>query len=435
MVATKTIRPLTGLNGEIEVPGDKSISHRSIMFSALADSPVEVEHFLFAQDCLSTISCFKQLGISIETYPDEKRVVIHGKGLKGLAEPNNVLDCGNSGTTMRLMTGLLSAQSFYTVLTGDDSLRRRPMKRVFDPLRTLGAKLVGRQDKWAPVAILPSSGLTGTKVELPVASAQLKSAVLLAGLFASGKTEVTEPFLSRNHTELMLKAFGVSVKTEGAAVTLEPPQSLKAPAKIIVPGDISSAAFWLVAGSIIPNSRILVHNVGLNPTRAGVIEVLKAMGAQITLQNLRQEGGEEVADCLVESAELTGTEIAGALIPRLIDEIPILVVAALWSKGRTVIADAQELRVKESDRLAAIVQEFSRLGAKIEERPDGLIIDGPQNLTFGQADSHDDHRIAMALAIAGAAANGVTIEKPQCVDISYPEFYETLEALAGQEEG
>lgn len=421
------INPKGGLCGEINIPGDKSISHRSVMFAALASTPVVIKNFLYAEDCLSTVSCMKALGAKIEQ-DENKYLHVLGQGFRGLKEPANILDAGNSGTTLRLLTGILVGQSFFSVLTGDASLRSRPMARVVTPLSLMGAKINGRQQtRYIPISIIPSEQIKGIEYVMPMASAQVKSAILLATLFASSPSVVTEPYVSRNHTELMLETFGVKVERNGTSVGVSPITELKAPEVIEVPGDISSAAFWLVGATIIPNSHLTLKNVGINPTRTGILDILRQMGANITIINERLSGAEPVADIVVKSSELTGAIIDGPIIPRLIDEIPILAVAALFAKGQTVIRGAEELRVKETDRLKAVASELGKMGAVIVETNDGLVIDGSQVLNFAQCNSYHDHRMAMSLAIAGAASKGVDIEQPDCANISYPDFFRTLE--------
>lgn len=420
------------LQGIVDIPGDKSISHRTVMLAGLSSTPVRVTNFLSAADCWSTVNCMRALGVKVEE-TGENQLVIKGNGLFGLTEPADVLDAGNSGTTMRLLTGILAGQPFFTVLTGDNSLRRRPMARVIGPLAKMGCRIYGReQSRYAPLAIIPSEGIHGINYTLPVASAQIKSAILLAGMFADSPTVVTEPYLSRDHSERMLQAFGVGVTRNGLAVRLDPVRELTAPTAIEVPGDISSAAFWLVAASIIPGSKLRLRNVGINPTRTGILDILKQMGANISTCNHRQAGQEPVADIIVESSELKGATIEAEIIPRLVDEIPVLAVAALFAKGTTVVRGAEELRVKETDRLKAITLELTKMGARITETPDGLIIDGPQKLTAACCDSHDDHRMAMALAVAGMASQGVEISEAECVSISYPQFYSEINALTNR---
>ena len=420
-----------GLQGEIVIPGDKSISHRSVMFSALGDTPVRIKNFLHAQDCMSTAACMEMLGAKVEFISDTE-LIVTGNGLHGLKEPATILDAGNSGTTLRLLMGILAAQPFLSTFTGDASLHKRPMGRVIKPLSLMGAQIYGRENNAKlPITVVPAQKkLKGMHYDSPVASAQVKSAILLAGMFADGETTVNEPFVSRDHTEQMLAAFGVQLKREGTAVTIQPVEKFTAPSEIEVPGDISSAAYWLVAGSIVPGSKLLLKNVGINPTRTGILDVLKDMGAKITLQNERTSGGEAAADMLVEYSELQGVSFGAEIMPRLIDEIPIIAVAALCAKGDTVITGAGELRVKETDRLMAIAKEFNKLApGAVEEREDGLVIHGGAKIERAAAFSYDDHRIAMSLAILGTVGAGVEIENPQCVNISYPEFYQTLEEI------
>ncbi|MBQ5418502.1 MAG: 3-phosphoshikimate 1-carboxyvinyltransferase [Selenomonas sp.] len=420
-----------GLQGEIVIPGDKSISHRSVMFSALGDTPVRIKNFLHAQDCMSTAACMEMLGAKVEFISDTE-LIVTGNGLHGLKEPATILDAGNSGTTLRLLMGILAAQPFLSTFTGDASLHKRPMGRVIKPLSQMGAQIYGRENNAKlPITVVPAQKkLKGMHYDSPVASAQVKSAILLAGMFADGETTVNEPFVSRDHTEQMLAAFGVQLKREGTAVTIQPVEKFTAPPEIEVPGDISSAAYWLVAGSIVPGSKLLLKNVGINPTRTGILDVLKDMGAKITLQNERTSGGEAAADMLVEYSELQGVSFGAEIMPRLIDEIPIIAVAALCAQGDTVITGAGELRVKETDRLMAIAKEFNKLApGAVEEREDGLVIHGGAKIKRAAAFSYDDHRIAMSLAILGTVGAGVEIENPQCVNISYPEFYQTLEEI------
>nr|WP_196607324.1 3-phosphoshikimate 1-carboxyvinyltransferase [Pectinatus frisingensis] len=418
-----------GLHGVITIPGDKSVSHRSVMFAGLSDTPVRIVNFLRAQDCLSTVNCMRALGVNIAD--DGEELTICGKGLYGLNEPENIIDAGNSGTTLRLMLGILSGQKFLTTFTGDASLSKRPMQRVITPLTRMGASIVGRKiDTLLPITVIPAKQrLTGITYEMPMASAQVKSAVLLAGLYAQGVTTVIEKYPSRDHTERMLKAFGVDITTQDGAISIRPADKLHAPAEIIVPGDISSAAYWLVAATVIPNSDIIIKNVGINKTRTGILDVLNNMGANIELCGCRTDGGEPVADLHVRSARLHGIDIAADIIPRLVDEIPIITVAAILADGRTTINGAQELRVKESDRIKAICREFGKLTNAVTEKEDGLIIEGNSAFKYAQCDSHDDHRIAMALAVAGASGKGVKISGADCVNISYPQFYTTLEHL------
>lgn len=422
-IMDEKIKPCRCLKGELTIPGDKSVSHRSVMLAGLAETPVRIRNFLSAADCWSSVQCMRSLGVTVDQVADNE-LIVKGNGLYGLSEPMDILDAGNSGTTMRLLTGILAGQDFFSVLTGDGSLRRRPMARVVAPLTKMGCRIYGREEsRYAPLAIVPAETIHGIDYAMPVASAQVKSALLLAGIFADGPSRITEPYPSRDHTERMLQAFGVKVRRSGGTVRLDPVQELKAPEVIDVPGDISSAAFWLVAATIIKGSRLRLKNVGVNPTRTGIIDVLRRMGANIEIADERQAGGEPVADLIVESADLTGTTVEAEILPRLIDEIPVLTVAALFARGRTVISGAEELRVKESDRLKAITCELGKMGAAITETPDGLIVDGPQSLKTAVCDAHDDHRMAMSLAVAGMAAEGVEITGAECVAISYPGFF------------
>ncbi len=411
----------------ISVPGDKSISHRSVMIGSIANGITTVENFLPGQDCMSTVSCMRQLGVEIEVLSPSS-LKIHGRGLRGLIEAGDYLDVGNSGTTIRLLSGLLAGQDFFTVLTGDASIRRRPMARVAIPLREMGARIWGRGGgRLAPIAI-QGEPLHGIHYQSPVASAQVKSAVLLAGLYADGETSVTEPALSRDHSERMLAGFGAGIKVDGLTVTLTPGE-LKAQ-QVFVPGDISSAAFFLVAAAIVPGSKITVQNMGLNPTRTGILDVLTAMGARIEIHNERIISGERLGDVSVESDGLIATEIAGDLIPRLVDEIPVLAVAAAMAEGITVIRDAGELKVKESNRLETVATELRRFGVDIKETEDGLLIKGGKKYQGAVCESYHDHRIAMACALMGLVANGQTVIKDsECIDISFPGFQERLAEL------
>ena len=423
------VNAVKGLQGEIFIPGDKSISHRSVMFSSLGDKAVTIKNFLNSQDCLSTVSCMEALGVKIEKINDNE-LVVHGVGINGLKEPENVLDAGNSGTTLRLLMGMLSAQNFFVTFTGDDSLRKRPMARVIKPLSKMGAQLVSRENsRLLPLAILPVEQIKAINYEMPMASAQVKSAILLAGMYADSKTIVTEPYVSRDHTEKMFETFGVELYKEGTSVGIQKVEQLISPETLEVPGDISSAAFWLVAASIIPNSNLTLKNVGVNKTRTGIIDVLLNMGADIKVVNERMSGKEPMADLIVKSAKLKGTSFGAEIMPRLIDEIPVIAVAAMFAEGKTIITGAEELRVKETDRLSAVVNEFSKMGGNIVGTEDGLIIEGTGKLNKANCYSYHDHRIAMALAVAGAAAEGVNIENPDCVCISYPTFSQTLEKI------
>ncbi len=421
------IHPAGPLRGEITVPGDKSVSHRAVMLGALASGTTRITGFLMGEDCLSTISCFRKMGVHIDISGSE--VLVHGVGLHGLDAPGEELYTGNSGTTTRLLCGILAGQSFPSVLDGDSSIRKRPMGRVIKPLREMGASIEGRNDCLCPLRIFPSE-LCGIEYRMPVASAQLKSSILLAGLYAEGQTTVIEPAPSRDHTERMFRALGVEIETQGCTITLDPPEGLHA-VDIPVPADISSAAFFLVAGVIVPGSELTIKNVGVNHTRTGILDVLKQMGADIT-QGSIQGGAEPVCDLTVKYSTLHGTEIGGSIIPRLIDELPVLAVAAAFAEGETIIRDAQELKVKESNRIAAMVTELNRAGVDVEETGDGMIIHGgaaPHGASFS---TYNDHRIAMSLAILGLASEGVTtINNPEIVSISYPGFFDTLQKLEG----
>ena len=418
---------VNSLKGEVSIPGDKSISHRAVMFGSLAEGTTEVTNFLQGADCLSTISCFRKLGIEIEN--TSQRILIHGKGLHGLTEPSDTLDTGNSGTTTRLISGILAGQRFTTILNGDASIQTRPMKRIITPLSILGADITSlKGNDCAPLRICGGQ-LHGIAYKSPVASAQVKSCVLLAGLYADAPTSVTEPVLSRNHTELMLAGFGAHVASSGTTATIEPEPDLNG-MKIEVPGDISSAAYFLAAGLMIPNSEILIKNVGINPTRDGILRVAKEMGGDITILNEKTSGGEPTCDLLVRSSSLKGVTIGGKIIPTLIDEIPMIAVMACFAEGITTIKDAQELKVKESNRIDTVVTNLKAMGAHIEATDDGMIIEGGYPLHGAVIDSHLDHRIAMSFAIGALGADGETrIEGAECVKISYPEFYQTLEKL------
>ena len=415
------------LRGEISVPGDKSISHRAVMFGAISKGITEVTNFLEGADCLSTISCFQKMGVSIEK--QDTHLLIHGNGLRGLQAPSEILDCGNSGTTTRLISGILAGQSFSSELTGDDSIQKRPMKRIMAGVTSMGANIRSiRGNDCAPL-LIHGQQLRGIHYASPIASAQVKSCVLLAGLYADTKTCVTEPYLSRNHTELMLSYFGAKVESHDTTASVEPDPYLIGQ-KVMVPGDISSAAYFMAAGLMVPGSEILLKNVGINPTRDGILRVCKAMGGDITLLNIREQGCEPTADLLIKASGLHGTVIEGALIPTLIDEIPIIAVLAAYAEGTTIIRNAEELKVKESNRLDIMVQELSAMGVNIEGTDDGMIIRGGRPLHGARIDSRLDHRIAMSFTIAGLAAEGETeILRDACVAISYPGFYNDLNQL------
>ncbi len=433
-MATRQISAAPRLRGALSVPGDKSISHRAVMFNAIAEGKAEITHFLPGADCLSTIACFRAMGVQIEQHAD--RVVVHGVGLRGLREPSDVLDCGNSGTTLRLMTGLLAGiDGMYAVLTGDASLRSRPQRRIVDPLRALGAVLDGRQHgALAPISVRGAT-IHGGQYELPIASAQVKSALLLAALSGDGVMTVSGRIDGRDHTERMLAGMGIDIQTRGNVVTLTPPVHPVFPyaLSLRVPGDPSSAAFWWVAAAIHPNAELTTIGVGMNPTRIGALEVLRAMGARVTVSNMRTEGSEPVADVTVASSSLSGTTINGAIIPALIDEIPVLAVAAAMASGQTIIADAAELKAKETDRIQTVVEALEAMGVRVEATPDGMIIEGRGHLDAAAVDSHGDHRLAMAWAVAGLVARGeMHIAGSDAVDVSYPDFWRDLAAIAEQ---
>ncbi|MCI7126236.1 MAG: 3-phosphoshikimate 1-carboxyvinyltransferase [Agathobaculum sp.] len=421
------IHPCGPLCGAITVPGDKSISHRAVMLGALANGTTHISGFLMGEDCLSTIDCFRKMGVQIER--TETEVIVHGVGLHGLSAPEETLYTGNSGTTTRLLCGILAGQSFASVMNGDASIQKRPMGRVIKPLREMGASIEGKSDNYCPLRIYPSE-LCGIEYRLPVASAQLKSAILLAGLYAEGQTTIIEPAPSRDHTERMFRALGVEIETHGNVITLDPPEDLHA-VDITVPADISSAAFFLVAGAIVPGSELTIKNVGVNPTRTGILDVLRSMGADIAEEHFCDHA-EPICDLTVRHSALHGIEIGGSIIPRLIDELPVIAVAAAFAEGETVIRDAQELKVKESNRISAMVAELTKAGVDIEETDDGMIIRGgrrPRGATF---DTYQDHRIAMSLAVLALAAEGASrITAPEVVAISYPDFFDTLQQLGG----
>lgn len=417
------------IQGQIGVPGDKSISHRALILGSLASEKVEVRNFLAADDCLSTLECLRQLGGSFKHIEDKKTVLIEGVGLEGFKEPVDVLDAGNSGTTMRVLPGLLSGQSFFSVITGDDSLRRRPMLRIVEPLKEMGADIWGRQggDR-APLAI-NGRRLKGIAYTTPVPSAQIKTAILVAGLLAEGETSVVEREKSRDHTERMLRFFGAQVEVDGNRSRLLGRGALGG-GLIDIPGDLSSAAFFVTAAAILPKSELTLTQVGVNKTRAGILEVLRRMGALIDEENVVTTSEEPRADLVVKPGELKAVAIGADLIPRIIDELPLVAVAATQAAGKTVISGAAELRVKESDRLSSMTRELTKMGARIKEKEDGLEIDGPTPLSGARCESHGDHRVAMALAVAGLRADGATtIEGGECVAVSYPEFEATLETV------
>ena len=427
----KTIQLQTGiksLKGELTIPGDKSISHRSVMFGAISRGKTTISNFLPGEDCLSTIACFRALGVDINM-DDPDKVVINGKGFEGLKEPEEILDVGNSGTTIRLMMGILSGRPFFSVIKGDASIGKRPMTRVTKPLSQMGAIIDGREKgEFTPLAIR-GGNLKGIEYTLPVASAQVKSSILFAGLQAEGVTTIYEPSKTRDHTERMIRKFGGEVTSDGLVVSVKGGQNLHG-TDVYVPGDISSAAFFLVAGAVLPDSELILKNVGLNPTRTGIIDVMKEMGADMEIINQRGDEFEPIGDIIIRTSSLKSTEIEGDMIPRLIDEIPVIALLATQAEGTTVIRDAEELKVKETNRIDTVVNELRKLGANIEATDDGMIIRGRTSLTGGTVSSHGDHRIGMMLAIAALLAKEpVYLENPDAISISYPEFFTHLQSV------
>jgi 3-phosphoshikimate 1-carboxyvinyltransferase len=423
------VEPAGPLRGEVAVPGDKSISHRALLLGALAEGRCEVRGFLPAQDCLATLGCLRALGVEVEGH-SPTHLTVHGRGLRGLRAPEAPLNCFRSGTTMRLLAGIMAGQAFESVLTGAPQLLRRPMRRISAPLARIGADVTD-VDGHAPLTIRPAS-LRGCDHALAVASAQVKSALLLAGLYAEGTTVVRQPGPARDHTERMLNAMGADIEVRGLDVTLRPAGAL-APFRLRVPGDLSSAAFLLVAACLIPGSVVTIQALGLNPTRTGLLEVLDAMGARITVTGRREQAGEPVADVTARGSDLRATEVGGDTVVRMIDEFPVLAVAATQAHGTTVVRDAAELRVKETDRIAVIAEALSALGASIEPHPDGFVVWGPTPLQGGTVDSRGDHRIAMALAVAGLVAEGpVVVEDATCIADSFPGFVRLVRALGGR---
>lgn len=409
--------------GQIKVPGDKSISHRAVMLGSLANGVTEISGFLKGADCLSTIDCFRKLGIDIDI--NGENVTVHGKGLRGLKKPDEMLYTGNSGTTTRLLCGILAGQNFDTSITGDASIKKRPMGRVVKPLSMMGAKI---ENEYCPLYITGTK-LHGIDYKMPVASAQVKTAIILAGLYADGETVIHEIEKSRDHTELMLSAMGADLTVDNLDITVKPTNDLTA-VNVDVPGDISSAAFFLVLGAIMPNSQITVTNVGINPTRTGIIDVLKDMGADITLENVHTSAGETVADITVRSSSLKGTTVGGDIIPRLIDELPIIAVAAVFADGQTVIKDAQELKVKETNRIRAVVDEFNKCGIDITETDDGMIINGGKSIHGADFKTYGDHRMAMSLTVLAQLADGEsTLDDSDCACVSYPTFFDDFYKL------
>ena len=425
-----TIQPASSVKGEIAVPGDKSISHRSVMLGAIANGVTTVKGFLRGEDNMATMGAFRAMGVRIDD--DGEAVIIHGQGLHGLQEPTDIIDCGNSGTSIRLLTGLLAGQSFFSVVTGDQYLRKRPMKRVVEPLARMGARIMGRdKGTLAPLAI-SGGALNAIGYESPVSSAQVKSAIMLAGLYADGETSVREPTLSRDHSERMFRLFGASLEVFKDRVTVRGGTELTGQ-EIIVPGDISSAAFFMVAALITPGSELLIRNVGVNPTRTGIIDILRAMGGSLELLHEREVSGEPVADVLVRSSRLKGIAISGSVVPRAIDEFPAICVAAACAEGRTTVRDARELRVKETDRIAAMATNLRMLGVVVEECADGMDILGAERLGGGDGESFGDHRIAMSLSVAALVSRGgITVRDVDCVATSFPSFFPLLEQVAGR---
>ena len=423
-----TVQPAKAVRGEISVPGDKSISHRSIMFGSLARGTTTVRGLLRGEDNMATLNAFRLMGVQITD--DGDLLTISGRGLHGLTEPDDVIDCGNSGTSIRLLSGLLAGQRFFSVLTGDKYLRKRPMKRVVTPLNRMGALIQGRDGgEKAPLAITGTL-LKGIDYSSPVASAQVKSALLLAGLYADGDTTVTEPHRSRDHSERMLAHFGARIRVTDTGASISGGEELEG-REITVPGDISSAAFFLVAGLIVPGSELLITGVGVNPTRTGIIDILQAMGGDIQLLNQRELSGEPVADLLVRSSALKGIDIGGDVVPRAIDEFPVIGIAAALADGTTTVRDARELRVKETDRIVATAENLRLAGVTVEETPDGMIVTGRGRLDSCTVDSRGDHRIAMAMLIGGLAATGaVTVNDTECIETSFPCFLQLLEQVA-----
>ncbi len=415
------------INGTIKVPGDKSISHRAVMFGSIASGTTEITGFLHGADCLSTISCFNKMGVDIVN--SNGSVIVKGRGLHGLKAPEGILDVGNSGTTTRLISGILAGQNFTSVLDGDASIRRRPMDRIINPLRMMNADISGHDNTTLAPLTINGHSLNAIDYNSPVASAQVKSCVLLAGLYADGRTSVTEPSLSRNHTELMLSSFGANIYSEGLTSYIEPVDELYAQ-EVHVPGDISSAAYFIAAGLLATSGEIVIENVGINPTRDGILRVCQAMGGSITIMNRRISGGEPVADLLVKPSSLHGTVIEGNIIPTLIDELPVIAVLAAYADGQTIIKDAAELKVKESNRIDTVVANLKAMGADISATDDGMIINGGRSLHGALIDSYSDHRIAMSFAIASLKADGTTtIKDAECVNISYPDFYNDLNSI------
>ncbi|WP_413522062.1 3-phosphoshikimate 1-carboxyvinyltransferase [Brochothrix thermosphacta] len=423
----KIVNAIKQLNGTIEVPGDKSISHRAIMFGALANGQTTIEHFLHGEDCLSTIAVFRQLGVAIDVSSD--KITVHGTGIESLKQPSTILDVGNSGTTIRLMMGILAGRPFESQLTGDASIQKRPMNRVVTPLKTMSAAISAQEGGLAPVTVSAVEAITGINYDMPVASAQVKSALLFAGMQSDDVTIINEKEKSRDHTERMLQQFGGEITIEGLSISITKQPPLQGQ-NIYVPGDISSAAFFLVAASLLAGSKVTLKNVGMNPTRTGIIDVLRDMGAAIA-ETSQPTTGEPLSDLTVSAAPLKATEIGGSLIPRLIDELPIIALLATQAQGTTVIKDAEELKVKETNRIDTVAEELTKMGADITATPDGLIIKGPTALHGATVSSHGDHRIGMMLAVAGfIASSPVELEDAEAIAVSYPNFFEHVEQLS-----
>jgi 3-phosphoshikimate 1-carboxyvinyltransferase len=426
------ISPVKPFSGTIRVPADKSISHRAAILGALVQGDTRVENFLLSETTHATLNCLRALGVHIDPL-DSSSLVIHGRGLHSLREPSDVLFCAGSGTTMRLLAGICAGQDFLSILDGTPALKSRPMARVAEPLRAMGATILARDDGRLPPLAIRGAPLRGINYSLPVASAQAKSAILLASLFADSPTTVREPSPSRDHTERMVKACGVDIKvqTSNRETRISPPSGLKSPTSLAIPNDFSSAAFFIVAALLVPQSEICIQAVGTNPTRTALLDALSRMGARVKIESAREESGEPVADLIVRSAELHATQVAGGEVPRMIDEFPIFAIAATQAQGETLVRDARELRVKESDRIATLTQELRKMGAQIEERADGFVIAGPTSLHGARVDAHDDHRLAMSLAVAGLIARGETvIGSWECVADSFPDFVGTLQAAS-----
>ena len=425
-----TIKPVERIRGQIKVPGDKSISHRALLFSSLTENTVEIEGLLEAEDTLSTRNCLRKLGVEFER--NGEKLIVKGKGLRGFEEPDDVLDAGNSGTTARLLTGLLAGQPFHSTLTGDGSLRGRPMQRVTEPLKQMGASISGRNNGCLLPLSIRGYDLLPINYTLPVASAQVKSALLIAALYSRGTSEITDRYNTRDHTERALRYLGADIKKLGKYhIRFKGPARLKGE-RFCIPGDISAAAFFIVAAALAPDGELYIENVGINPSRTGILDVLAGMGARIRILNEREYNYEPVADLLVKGGrDLKGTEISGEMIPRVIDEIPVLAVAALFAEGETVIKGAAELRIKESDRLKSMTLELQKMGARVQELPDGLIIEGGAKLSGARCESHGDHRIAMALATAALFAESESvISGIEAVQVSFPDFFEIISGLA-----